>query len=205
MDLTGFISHAGLWLGYLLIFGIIFAESGLLIGFFLPGDSLLFGLGLLTSQGHFSLPIVIILGCLGAITGDSVGYAFGRRIGPSLLHQPDTLLFKKKYIHQAQEFYEKHGKSTIIIARFSPVVRTFAPIIAGIAGMPYKTFRTYNIIGGTAWIITFTFLGYFLGAVLSRTSHYLEVAILVITVLSFTPSLMHLKSATKKKPVEAGS
>ncbi|HYO88183.1 MAG TPA: VTT domain-containing protein [Candidatus Limnocylindrales bacterium] len=150
-------------IGYIGIWAIVFAESGLLIGFFLPGDSLLFLAGFLASQGFFSLP-VLALGCfIAAVAGDSVGYSIGKRYGKRLFQREDSVLFHKKNIVRAQEFYEKYGAKTIVLARFVPVVRTFAPVVAGIGDMHYRTFLSYNIVGGFLWAVGVTAAGYFLG------------------------------------------
>jgi membrane-associated protein len=150
-------------IGYLGIWAIVFAESGLLIGFFLPGDSLLFLAGFLASQGFFSLPVLAI-GCfIAAVVGDSVGYSIGKRYGKRLFQREDSVLFHKKNILRAQAFYDKHGSKTIVLARFVPVVRTFAPVVAGIGDMHYRTFVSFNIIGGFLWAVGVTSAGYFLG------------------------------------------
>ncbi len=148
---------------YISLFAIIFAESGLLIGFFLPGDSLLFTTGFFASKGLLDIKILLPLLFLAAVTGDSVGYTFGRKVGRKLFQREKSLLFHKKHLMAAEAFYEKHGKKTIILARFVPVVRTFAPIVAGIGHMEYKTFLTYNIVGGFLWAVGVTLLGFFLG------------------------------------------
>lgn len=177
--------------GVLAVAAIIFAESGLLIGFFLPGDSLLFTAGFLASQGLPGLNVhVLALVCfIAAVAGDSVGYAFGSRMGPRLLKRPDGKIFKKKYIAQAEAFYEEHGKKTIIIARFVPVVRTFAPIVAGLGNMHYRTFLSYNIIGGALWTLGIIYLGYFLGGLIPEG--YLEPAILLVIFISLVPAFYH--------------
>lgn len=177
--------------GILVVAGVIFAESGLLVGFFLPGDSLLFTAGFLASQGFDGLNIhVLALTCfLAAVLGDSVGYAFGKKMGPRLLKRPDGRIFKKKYIAQAEAFFEEHGKKTIILARFVPIVRTFTPIVAGLGSMQYKTFFSYNIIGGALWTFGLTYLGYFLGSLIPET--YLEPAVIAVVLLSLTPALIH--------------
>jgi membrane-associated protein len=127
---------------------IVFAESGLLIGFFLPGDSLLFTAGLLSSQGHLAPLPVILVGCfVAAVAGDQVGYAFGARVGPSLFRRPDSRIFKQEYVEKARAYFEKHGSKTIVLARFVPIVRTFAPILAGVGEMQYRTFVTFNVLG----------------------------------------------------------
>jgi len=178
--------------GYLGIFAIIFAESGLFIGFFLPGDSLLFTAGFLASQDFFSLPLLLV-GCfLAAVLGDSVGYAFGRRVGPRLFQREDSVLFHKKNVFKAQAFYEKHGAKTIVIARFIPVVRTFAPIVAGIGQMRYRHFLTYNVVGGLLWAVGVTLLGYFLGNAIPDVDRYLLPIIVFIVLISVAPAAYHM-------------
>ena len=178
--------------GYLGVFAIIFAESGLFIGFFLPGDSLLFTAGFLASQGVFSLPLLLV-GCfLAAVIGDSVGYTFGRRVGPRLFQREDSVLFHKKNVYKAQEFYEKHGAKTIVIARFIPVVRSFAPIVAGIGNMRYGHFLTYNIVGGLLWAVGVLLAGYFLGSVIPDVDRYLLPIVVLIVVVSVAPAAYHM-------------
>jgi len=177
--------------GYLGIFAIIFAESGLMIGFFLPGDSLLFAAGVAASKGIFNIWLLLILSFVAAVTGDSLGYAFGHTVGRKLFNKKDSLLFKKEYLEKAEHFYIDHGKKTIILARFVPVVRTFAPIVAGIGKMHYKTFISYNVIGGFIWAVGLTALGYFLGSLFHDIEKYLEVFIIGIVVLSLSPAIIH--------------
>jgi membrane-associated protein len=184
--------------GLIGIFLIIFAESGLLIGFFLPGDSLLFTAGVLAS-GHIpdlQLPLVpLLVGCfLAAVIGDSVGYTFGRRVGRPLFEREDSGLFKKKYITQAQAFYEKHGSKTIVLARFVPFVRTFAPIVAGAAEMKYQTFLAFNLIGGLLWAVGVTLAGYFLGNLIppEDVDKYLLPIIFLILLISVAPAILHV-------------
>ena len=181
-------------LGYLGVWGIVFAESGLLIGFFLPGDSLLFSAGFLASQGILNI-WVLIFGCfVCAVLGDNVGYATGHRFGRRLFQREDSWLFNKKHLVSTQQFYEKHGKKALVLARFMPVVRTFAPVVAGIGSMHYRTFMTYNLIGGGLWAIGVTMLGYFLGQVIppEQIDKYLLPIIAVIVVVSLLPTLLHL-------------
>lgn len=180
-------------LGYLLFFAVIFAESGLFFGFFLPGDSLIFSLGLLASQGILNIWLVLIVGIFAAISGDSVGYWFGRKFGPNLFKKEDGLLFKKENLIKAQVFYEKYGVKTIILARFTPIVRTFAPIVAGAAKMKYTTFLTYNIIGGIGWITSMTVLGYFLGRIIPNIEKYILLIIGAIILISLIPAISHLR------------
>ena len=171
------------------VFAIVFPESGLFFGFFLPGDSLLFTAGLLASQGHFSV-LVLWLGCvLCAILGDSVGYAFGKKVGPKIFFREDSLFFHKKHIERTRAFYEKYGKKTIVLARFVPIVRTFAPILAGVGRMEYRTFISYNVIGGVLWSTLLIFLGWGLGSIIPGIDRYLLPIVLAIIVISFLPLL----------------
>lgn len=188
MELTHLIETVG----YFGLFGIIFAESGLLIGFFLPGDSLLFTAGFLASQNILSLPILMVTCFSAAVLGDSVGYTFGHRIGKRLFQREDSLFFHKKNILKAQKFYEEHGPKTIVLARFVPVVRTFAPIVAGVGSMHYSTFIRYNIVGGALWAIGLPLAGYFLGSLIPDVDKYLLPIVGVIIILSVAPGIMHL-------------
>src|SRR3989338_7745552 len=176
-------------LGLIGVFSIVFAESGLFFGFFLPGDSLLFTAGLLASQGHFNI-VLLWLGCMfSAIIGDSVGYAFGKKVGPKLFYREDSLFFHKKHIDRTRAFYEKHCKKTIILALFVPIVRTFAPILAGVGQMKYRIFISYNFIGGVLWSTLLIFLGWGLGSVIPSIDRYLLPIVLAIIVISFLPLL----------------
>ena len=183
LDLKTFITI----IGYFGVFAIVFAESGLFFGFFLPGDSLLFTAGLLAAEGYFSLAGLIILSFVAAVLGDSVGYWFGRRTGPMLFTREDTRLFKKSYVEKSHAYYEKHGPKTIIIARFIPIVRTFAPILAGVSGMTYKKFFMYNVVGGLIWTVSMPTLGYFLGTRIPHIDKYILPIALGIIVVSFIP------------------
>jgi len=181
-------------LGYFGVWAIVFAESGLLIGFFLPGDSLLFTAGFLASQGFLNIA-VLIFGCfVCAVLGDNVGYATGHRFGRKLFQREDSWLFHKKHLVTTQNFYDKHGRKALILARYMPVVRTFAPIVAGIGSMQYRTFMTYNLIGGALWSIGITLLGYFLGQAIpaEQIDKYLLPIIAAIIVISLVPSLLHV-------------
>lgn len=194
IDPKEIISTFGL-LGVILV---IFAESGLFFGFFLPGDSLLFTAGFLASQGLIPLWPLLIGTFIAAVVGDNVGYWFGKKTGIALFTKEDSRFFKKKYVAQAQHFYEEHGKKTIILARFIPVVRTFAPIVAGIGNMNYKTFVLYNVVGGFVWTIGLTLAGYFLGKLIPDVDKYLLPIILVIIAVSFIPPIMHILKERKK-------
>lgn len=186
-DLTELIKTVG----YIGIWAIVFTESGLLFGFFLPGDSLLFTAGFLASQGYLNIWI-LMAGCfIAAVTGDSVGYYIGQKYGKRLFHKKDSVLFHKDHLIKAQEFYKKHGGKTIIIARFLPFIRTFAPIVAGIGDMKYSAFLTYNIIGGILWAIGVTYAGYVLGNIIPDVDKYLLPVIGLIIVVSTAPALYH--------------
>jgi len=176
-------------IGYLGIFFIIFAESGLFFGFFLPGDTLLFTAGLLASQGYFNITLLVLLVTFGAILGDQVGYWFGVKIGPKIFIRDESFFFKKRYIADAENFYKKHGKKAIVLARFIPVVRTFIPILAGVGKMHYSTFISYNIIGALIWATGITLLGYFLGQQIPNIDNYLIPILLLIVFVSMLPTL----------------
>jgi membrane-associated protein len=171
------------------LFVIVFAESGILAGFFLPGDSLLFTAGLLASQGVLNLPL-ITTGCfVAAVAGDQVGYLIGRRCGPALFRRPDSRFFHKKNVERAQAYFAQHGPRTVVLARFVPVVRTFTPVVAGVGGMEYRTFVTYNVVGGFLWGVGVTVLGYVLGESIPDIDRYLLPVIALIVAVSFVPVL----------------
>ena len=188
LDLPAFITA----IGHLGVFAIVFAESGLFIGFFLPGDSLLFTAGLLASKGYLNLALLVGGSVVSAILGDSVGYAFGRRVGPKIFSREDSILFHKKHIKRTKKFYEKHGAKTIILARFMPIVRTFAPILAGVGEMRYRTFITYNVMGGALWAAGVPMLGYTLGQTIPGIDRYLIPIVLVIIFLSVLPPILEI-------------
>lgn len=194
LDLIELIKTAG----YIGLFGIVFAESGLFIGFFLPGDSLLFTAGFLASQGFLNIWILMGVTFIGAVLGDSVGYWFGKKTGNKIFTKEDSLFFKKDNIQKAEEFFKKHGPATIILARFVPIVRTFAPILAGVGTMRYKTFLSFNIVGGALWTIGVSLLGYFLGNLIPNIDKYLLPIILLIIVISVLPNIIHLIKSRKR-------
>lgn len=171
---------------------IVFAESGLLIGFFLPGDSLLFTAGFLASQGAFSIIPLVLVCFAAAVVGDSVGYAFGHRVGRRIFTKDDSLLFHRTNLLRAEQFYTRHGGKTIILARFLPIVRTFAPILAGVGAMAYPRFLAYNVVGGALWAIGLTILGYFLGSAIPDVDRYLLPIVVGIIVLSVLPTVAHV-------------
>lgn len=180
MDLTTFIQAAG----YAGVTGIVFAESGLLVGFFLPGDSLLFTAGLLASQGYFNIYWLCLLAAIAAIIGDNVGYGFGLKYGRRLFNKPDSRFFKRENLVKAEKFYEEYGAKTIVLARFMPFIRTFAPIVAGIGRMNYGTFVRYNLIGGLLWAIGMSLAGFWLGSIIPGVDRYLLPIIGVIILIS---------------------
>jgi len=169
------------------LFAIIFAESGLMVGFFLPGDSLLFAAGLFAARGSLNI-VVITIGCaIAAVAGDQVGYSFGNKVGPSLFKRPDSRLFKQEYLAKAEEFFEHYGAKAIILARFVPIVRTFVPVVAGAGSMHYRTFLRNNIIGGVLWAVLFVQLGYWLGKRYPWMVNKIDVLAVVIIAFSLIP------------------
>jgi len=177
--------------GYLGLFVIVFAESGVLVGFFLPGDSLLFAAGLLASQGFFNIYYLIPLLALGAIAGDNVGYWTGKKLGKRLFEK-EGRLFRKERLVRAQKFYQRHGGKTIVLARFIPFIRTFAPIVAGIAEMRYRSFVFFNIAGGIFWVASMTAAGYFLGSLITDIELYILPIVGIIILVSLIPAIIHL-------------
>src|SRR3989344_8670543 len=175
-------------IGYLGVFFIIFAESGLFFGFFLPGDTLLFSVGLLASQGYFNIALLVLIIAPAAILGDQIGYLFGKKFGPKIFNRDESFYFKKRYITDAENFYKKHGKKTILLARFIPVIRTFVPILAGVGKMHYRTFVIYNIMGGLLWGAGITLSGYFLGQKIPGIDRYLIPILLLIIFVPMLPT-----------------
>lgn len=197
--------------GYILLFAIVFAESGLLIGFFLPGDSLLFIAGMaaagLFQTGadpiHFNIWIVLIGVFVAAVAGDQVGYAFGNKAGPALFKRPDSRFFKQEHLEKAQGFFDRHGPRAIVLARFVPVVRTFCPIVAGAGKMEYRTFLRYNLLGGFLWGVGVTLLGYFLGNI-DVIHDNVEIALLLVVAVSLLPiGFEFLRSRRHKESSDA--
>ena len=190
--------HAITGLGIAAVLLVVYAESGLLIGFVLPGDSLLFTAGYMVNQeilrlfGHpLNIHLFVAAIALMAILGDSTGYAFGHKVGRKLFLKPNSRFFKKKYLEQAEQFYQKHGSLTIVLARFVPIVRTFAPIVAGASKMHYNTFLLFTIVGGALWAAIFTYLGYFAGEILTGAGVNIEVAAIIIILISVAPMAIH--------------
>ena len=179
--------------GLIAILLVVFAESGLLIGFVLPGDSLLFTSGYMVQQNilHIDIHIFAILIFIAAVLGDSVGYSFGHKVGRKLFEKENSRFFKKKYLEQTEKFYDKHGSVTIVLARFVPIVRTFAPIVAGTSKMHYKTFLAFNIVGGFLWSSLFVYRGFYAGEFLTKAGVNIEVAAILIIFLSVLPMIIH--------------
>lgn len=197
----------GLPITYLALIAIVFAETGLAFGFFLPGDSLLVVAGLFAAAGKLNVFILLSTLFVAAVIGDAVGYYSGLKLGPKIFTRQKSLIFRPSHLQKAREFYEKYGGKTIIIARFVPVVRTFAPIVAGAANMPYRKFLTYNIFGGLLWVASMILAGYFLGNVVEsafgiKLEDHIEKVVVVVVLLSLVPPLFEfLKSRRHKEPV----
>jgi membrane-associated protein len=192
------------WVGYALLFAIVFAETGLLMGFFLPGDSLLFLVGTVAGAGHLDIVTVNIVLMAAAILGDTFGYLLGRKTGPKIFSRPDSRLFRREHLERTRMFYEKHGGKTIIYARFVPIIRTFAPFVAGVGRMDYLRFLSFNIVGGIGWVFAMTMLGYVLGEI-PLIKRHLEKVILLIIFVSVLPVIAEAVKAYRKPkaPVEA--
>lgn len=186
-------------LGYLMLFGVVFAETGMLMGFFLPGDSLLFTVGVVAGAGQLDIVAINILLMIAAVVGDGVGYYLGRTTGSAIFSRPDSAIFKQEYLRKTQEFYDKHGGKTIIYARFIPIVRTFAPFIAGVGKMNYGRFLSFNIFGGIGWVFSMTMLGYALGNVPIVRAHF-EKVILGIIFVSVLPVVFEFIRSHRARP-----
>lgn len=189
--------------GTLGLFAIVFAESGLLIGFFLPGDSLLFTAGVFAARGDLNLAIILPGVFVAAVVGDSVGYAFGNRVGPALFRRPDSRLFRQEYVEKAHAYFERYGPKTIVLARFVPVVRTFAPIVAGVGSMRYRTFVAFNVVGGLVWGVGVTMLGFLLGEAIDIDKYLLPVVGGII-VLSVLPVVVEIQRGRRRAREDAG-
>jgi membrane-associated protein len=189
------------WYAYAALFAIVFAETGLLVGFLLPGDSLLFVVGVLCGAGHLNLFWVNVLLMTAAIVGDGVGYALGRAAGPAIFDRPSNRWVKREHLLRTREFYEKHGGKTIIYARFIPIIRTFAPFVAGVAEMPYARFLSFNVFGGIGWVFGLTMLGYLLGEQ-PLVKRYFDKVLLGIIVLSVLPVVFEGLKGLRSRPRE---
>jgi membrane-associated protein len=191
------------WGGYTALAVIVFAETGLLIGFFLPGDSLLVTAGVFAALGVLDLLVLNVLLIPLAILGDAVNYSIGRRTGPAIFRREEGLLFKKAHLLRAQRFYERHGGKTIVLARFLPIVRTFAPYVAGMAGMPYRRFAWFNVVGATAWVVGMTLIGYGLVRLIPDVERHLHVVIAVVILVSFVPGVVEVLRERRRARREA--
>lgn len=178
--------------GYLLIAIIIFAESGMMAGFFFPGDTLLFSAGILAASGKFSLAGILAVIAVAAIIGDNVGYQIGKSLGPRLFRKKDGLVFRKEYIDRAEVFYEKYGSKTMLLAHFVPVVRSFAPVTAGAGNMPRKLFILFDAIGDIAWTLVITLLGYYVGSRIPHVEKYIEPVLLLVILVFLAPTIYHI-------------
>jgi membrane-associated protein len=199
------------WFGPLAVVGIlaiVFIETGLLIGFFLPGDSLLFTAGLLANNGDLNIALLLVGVFVAAVIGDQVGYQFGKRVGPSIFRKPDAKLFRQEYVEHTKHFFDRHGPKTIVLARFVPVVRTFAPVLAGVGEMRWRTFAAFNLVGALIWAVGVTILGYALGSAIGadNVDKYLYPIIAVIILVSFIPPFLewrkHRRAATEDEALE---
>jgi membrane-associated protein len=177
------------WAGYAMLTGIVFAETGLLVGFVLPGDSLLFTIGVVAGAGELNLVVIILLLICATMLGDFSGYMLGRRAGPAIFNRPDSRFFKQEHLQRTKAFYEKHGGKTIIYAKFVPIIRTFAPFVAGVANMRYARFLSFDIFGGVGWVFSMTILGYLLGEVAIVRRNF-EKFVLLIIFLSLLPLII---------------
>ncbi|MFM8980127.1 MAG: VTT domain-containing protein [Planctomycetia bacterium] len=193
------------WGGYAVLGGIIFAETGLLVGFFLPGDSLLVTAGVFAKTGLLDIWWLHALLIPMAILGDAVNYGIGRRTGPRIFSREDSLFFKKSHLERAQRFYERHGGKTVVLARFLPLVRTFAPYVAGMAGMPYRRFAWFNVLGAVVWVTSLTWLGYLLASVVPNIEKNILVVMAVVIVLSFVPGVVEVLRARRAARREAAA
>jgi membrane-associated protein len=189
--------------GYVGLTIIVFVETGLMIGFFLPGDSLLVTAGLFAAKGDLNIFILNGLLITAAILGDATGYLIGKKLGPALFRRDDSLFFKKKHLIATHEFYERHGGKTIIIARFVPVIRTFAPVVAGVAGMSYRKFAAFNIVGGIGWVVSMTMIGYTLVKAFPATEKHIEIVIIVVIFLSLLPGIIEVLRARARARAES--
>lgn len=188
MDPTHIIQAGGL----LLVAAIIFAESGMMLGFFLPGDTLLLSAGVLASQGKLPIAATIAVIGLAAILGDNTGYTIGRAMGPRLFRKKDGVIFRQEYVQRAEKFYEKYGSKTMLLSHFVPIVRSFAPLVAGVAKMPRAKFFIFDAVGDVVWAAGVTLVGFWFGSRIKNLDHYMLPVFIAVIVLSFAPTLWHI-------------
>ena len=187
------------WGGYVLLVAIVFTETGLLVGFFLPGDSLLITAGLVAAAGGLNIWWLNLLLAVAAIVGDNVGYAIGARIGPRLFTRPKSLLFNPDHVRRTREFYARHGAKTIVIPRFVPIIRTFAPVVAGVGQMAYRRFVVYNVAGGVGWVAGMTWAGYLLGQAIPDIADHIHVVVVVVVILSVVPIVLEIVRERRRR------
>lgn len=187
------------WGGYLVLVAIVFTETGLLVGFFLPGDSLLITAGLVAAAGGLNIWWINVLLAVAAVSGDSVGYAIGARIGPRLFTREKSLLFNPAHVERTRRFYARHGAKTIVIARFVPIIRTFAPVVAGVGTMEYRRFLVYNVAGGVGWVTSMTWAGYLLGRAIPNIGEYVHVVVVIVIVLSVIPIVVEIVRERRRR------
>jgi len=187
------------WGGYVALVAIVFTETGLLIGFFLPGDSLLITAGLFAARGDLNLPLLIVTLIPAAILGNATGYQIGKRTGKALYSRPDSLLFRREHLRMTHEYYERHGGKTIIIAQFAPILRTFAPVVAGVAEMGYRRFASYNVVGAILWITSMTLTGYLLGNIIPGIDKRIDVLVMVVIAVSLLPAAIAFLRGRSKR------
>ncbi|MBI4455838.1 MAG: VTT domain-containing protein [Acidobacteria bacterium] len=192
------------WGGYSVLGGIVFCETGIMLGFFLPGDSLLVTAGLFAAKGDLHIVWLNVGLSVAAISGDSLGYWIGARGGKKIYSRPDSRFFRRQHLLAAKSFYDKHGGKTIVFARFMPIVRTFAPVVAGVAEMNYSSFLTYNILGGLGWVFSMTMLGFILGKSIPNVDQYIYWVVTVVIILSLLPGFAHYWKERKQSNVELG-
>ena len=189
------------WAGYFGLTAIVFSETGLLVGFFLPGDSLLVTAGLLSARGLFNVYLLGLLVNIAAAVGNSVGYFIGRSTGPRIFTRDDSLLFNKSHVFRAQEFYAKHGRKAIVLAQFMPIIRTFSPVVAGVGRMPYRQFLTISVLGTILWVWSMLFIGYFLGTYIPGLDKHIEILVLVVVFISILPGIISWYRERRKAAV----
>ena len=185
--------------GYVVLVAIVFTETGLLVGFFLPGDSLLITAGLVAAAGGLDIWWLNALLIVAAVVGDSVGYAIGARLGPRLFTREKSLLFNPRHVERTRQFYARHGAKTIVIARFVPIVRTFAPVVAGVGEMPYRRFLAYNVVGGVGWVVSMTWAGYLLGSTIPNIGSHMHLVVIVVVVLSVAPIVIEILKERRRR------
>jgi len=193
------------WAGLIGLTAIIFSETGLLVGVFLPGDSLLVTAGLLAARGYLSIYTLVPCLMLAAIVGNSLGYFIGRASGPRIFNRENSFFFNKKHAIRAHEFYEKYGRLTIVLAQFMPIIRTFSPVIAGVGGMDYRTFITFNVIGAIVWVGSMLSIGFFLGSYIPGIDQHIEIVVIIVVFISLLPGIIStLRGRRAKRYAEAG-